>query len=108
MKCLALALLLCAQLHVLLGDGGCYKLDVPPDATECQDPVDLTMHAIGDFWRNSACQDCTCKDCCNGFITPVSFPDDCKVEFIKEECNFKVFKKNDPTESCPVFKAIWK
>ncbi|XP_061115452.1 beta-microseminoprotein-like, partial [Conger conger] len=70
--------------------------------THCQDHVDHTWHAIGSTWRNSECQDCSCGRCCDGFARPVNIPDDCTMEFDKKECEYKVFKKNDPTQSCPV------
>ncbi|XP_061117196.1 beta-microseminoprotein A1-like [Conger conger] len=98
MKCLALALLLCAQLSLL--HGACYFKPMKPGATDCEDTVDHTKHAIGSTWRNSRCDTCSCTGCCN-LPRPVSFPDDCMMELDKAQCKFRVFKKNDPTQLCP-------
>ncbi|KAJ8400925.1 hypothetical protein AAFF_G00388820 [Aldrovandia affinis] len=106
MKCLALALVLCTQLHLI--HGGCYGKKLTLDMIQCQDFVDKTWHPIGSSWRNSACQDCNCERCCDAFSTPRSFPDDCMMEFDKEECEYKVFKKNDRTQPCQIFKAVGK
>ncbi|KAJ8380064.1 hypothetical protein SKAU_G00008420 [Synaphobranchus kaupii] len=106
MKCLALALLLCTQLHLL--HGGCHNPVMKTDGTHCQDAVDKTWHAIGSKWRNSACQDCTCTGCCDGYFTPNRFPDDCMKEFDNEKCEYKVFKKTDPTQPCPFFGGVGK
>ncbi|KAJ8380066.1 hypothetical protein SKAU_G00008440 [Synaphobranchus kaupii] len=77
-------------------------------ATHCQDIVDKTWHAIGSTWRNSACQDCSCNGCCDGFSTPVSIPDDCMMEFDSKQCEYNVFKKADHTQSCVVLSAVGK
>ncbi|KAI1900784.1 hypothetical protein AGOR_G00053440 [Albula goreensis] len=106
MKYLALALLLCAHLHLL--HGACFSKMLKPGMTHCQDDVDQTWHVVGSSWRNSACMDCTCTGCCDGFHRPTSIPDDCMMEFDKADCEYKVFKKNDHTQPCPVFRAVGK
>ncbi|XP_006625543.2 beta-microseminoprotein-like [Lepisosteus oculatus] len=113
MKSLAVALLLCAVLH--LSQPGCYHVELtmkpgmnPKLLTHCEDPVDKTLHEMGSRWRNSKCQDCTCGRCCDAYSTPVRFPDDCMKEFDWENCEYKVFKKNDHTQPCPIFGATGK
>ncbi|KAG7480741.1 hypothetical protein MATL_G00059550 [Megalops atlanticus] len=105
MKCVVIALLLCAQLQLL--HGGCfYFMAIKPGMTHCQDFVDKTWHPIGSEWRNSACQVCSCEQCCNAYVTPRKIPDDCMMEFDQTECKYKVFKKNDRTQSCPVLAGV--
>ncbi|XP_061115363.1 beta-microseminoprotein A1-like [Conger conger] len=107
MKCLALALLLCAQLSLL--HGACLKFMQESDATECVDPRDGTRHPIGSWWRNSECQDCDCNGCCDAeFIKPTSYEEGCIMEFDKKNCEYKVFKKEDPTYSCKIYEAVGK
>ncbi|KAG7480740.1 hypothetical protein MATL_G00059540 [Megalops atlanticus] len=106
MKCVVIALLLCAQLHLL--HSACYFRELKPGMTRCQDFVDKTWHPIGSKWRNSACQDCSCGGCCDAYVTPRKIPDDCMMEFDREECEYKVFKKNDRTQSCPILGAVGK
>ncbi|KAG7480739.1 hypothetical protein MATL_G00059520 [Megalops atlanticus] len=106
MNCVAIALLLFAQIHLL--HGACYRWILIPGETHCQDRVDKTWHPIGSEWRNSRCQDCSCGECCDAYMTPRKIPDDCMMEFDREECKYKVFKKNDRTQSCPILVSVGK
>ncbi|KAG5840544.1 hypothetical protein ANANG_G00189910 [Anguilla anguilla] len=105
MKYLALALLLCTQLHLL--HGACFNTlpTLSDDLSGCVDK-DGTVRPLDSTWRNSDCQDCTCDGCCDAFSTPVSIPDDCTMEFDKKECKYNVFKKNDHAVPCEVGQMI--
>jgi len=106
MKYLALALLLSTQLYLI--HGACYRMMLEFGQTECEDPVDKTKHHIDAEWRNSACQDCTCTGCCDAFTTPLAIPDDCAMEFDKAKCEYKIYKKADPTQPCHAHSAVGK
>uniref|UniRef100_A0A674PFV8 Uncharacterized protein n=1 Tax=Takifugu rubripes TaxID=31033 RepID=A0A674PFV8_TAKRU len=67
-----------------------------------------TWHAIGSSWRNSECMDCTCAGCCSAFSIPSSFDDDCISVFDKVACEYKVYKKDNPSISCPIYGAVGK
>uniref|UniRef100_A0A8C7CV98 Uncharacterized protein n=1 Tax=Oncorhynchus kisutch TaxID=8019 RepID=A0A8C7CV98_ONCKI len=67
-----------------------------------------TRHPAGSRWRNSDCMDCDCLECCQGYMTPVDFPDDCMKEWDQKACEFKVVKKRDPSISCPIFASVGK
>uniref|UniRef100_A0A674F2I7 Beta-microseminoprotein-like n=1 Tax=Salmo trutta TaxID=8032 RepID=A0A674F2I7_SALTR len=117
MKSLALALILCVLLPLF--HASCYmkpmtlkpgevKGEVKGMITHCRDDKDKTWHPIGSRWRNSDCMDCTCNSCCQGYATPVEFPDDCMKEWDQKACEFKVVKKSDPSISCPIFGSVGK
>ncbi|XP_013867589.1 beta-microseminoprotein [Austrofundulus limnaeus] len=106
MKLLALALLLCVLASP--SNAQCFSKDVTPGQTDCVDLVDNTRHEVGTKWRNSACQDCTCSECCAAYSTPTGFPDDCIAEFDSDACVYVVHKKDDPSELCPVTSAVGK
>ncbi|XP_066570527.1 beta-microseminoprotein-like [Amia ocellicauda] len=113
MKSLPVAFLLCAVLH--LSHSSCYfkQLELKPGPnpkllTHCEDSVDKTLHELGSRWRNSVCMYCDCTSCCTAYSTPVRIPDDCMMEFDKVNCEYKVFKKNDHSQSCPVLAAVGK
>ncbi|XP_029685250.1 beta-microseminoprotein-like [Takifugu rubripes] len=78
------------------------------DMTHCMDETDGTWHAIGSSWRDSECMDCTCAGCCSAFSIPSSFDDDCISVFDKVACEYKVYKKDNPSISCPIYGAVGK
>uniref|UniRef100_A0A8C2ZCK7 Beta-microseminoprotein-like n=1 Tax=Cyclopterus lumpus TaxID=8103 RepID=A0A8C2ZCK7_CYCLU len=86
-KYLALALLLCALAS--MSNASCFHKATKPVNNRCQDHVDKTWHDVGSSWRNSQCYDCTCDSCCTGL--------DLKI------CEYKLFKRNNPTVPCPIF-----
>ncbi|XP_029137589.1 beta-microseminoprotein [Labrus bergylta] len=106
MKCVALSLMLCALLS--MSNAQCYSKALKPGMTHCQDDTDMTWHAVGSNWRNSECMDCSCSGCCAAYSTPRSFPDDCVSVFDPVACEYKVFKRNNPTVQCMIFGAVGK
>ncbi|KAK2837463.1 hypothetical protein Q5P01_014675 [Channa striata] len=106
MKYLALALLVCSLLP--LSNAFCEAFTMKLGMTHCKDEVDNTWHAVGSKWRNSACMDCTCEECCSAYGTPTNFPSDCVSVFDPVACKYTVHKKDDPTVHCPVFGLIGK
>uniref|UniRef100_A0A8C2ZCF9 Beta-microseminoprotein-like n=1 Tax=Cyclopterus lumpus TaxID=8103 RepID=A0A8C2ZCF9_CYCLU len=102
-KYLALALLLCALAS--MSNAQCFRKATKPVNNRCQDHVDKTWHDMGSSWRNSQCYDCTCDSCCTGYSTPQNFPDDCVSVLDLNACEYKVFKRDNPTVQCPIFSA---
>ncbi|XP_051924774.1 beta-microseminoprotein-like [Hippocampus zosterae] len=96
---LCLALVLSAVLS--LANGHCYPIEVEEGATQCLDPADNLWHPQGTTWRNSECMDCSCSGCCSAYGVPTGVPDDCVSMLDKEACEYKVFKRNDPSIECP-------
>nr|XP_061837764.1 beta-microseminoprotein-like isoform X2 [Nerophis lumbriciformis]XP_061837765.1 beta-microseminoprotein-like isoform X2 [Nerophis lumbriciformis] len=103
---LSVALLLCALLPAAIGH--CSGGSQTANSTHCLDETDNEWHPIGTAWRNSACMDCTCSSCCSAFSIPQNFPDDCVSVFDLVACKYKVHKKDDPSEECPIFSAVGK
>ncbi|XP_061905488.1 small serum protein 2-like [Entelurus aequoreus] len=103
---LSLALLLCALLP--LADGFCTAGPQQVTATHCLDETDNEWHPIGSSWRNSACMDCSCSGCCAAFSIPRKFPADCVSVLDPVACKYKVYKRDNPSEECPVFGAVGK
>ncbi|XP_056888801.1 beta-microseminoprotein-like isoform X2 [Takifugu flavidus] len=103
---LALAVLTCAQ--VLPSHAFCYVKPMRKDMTHCMDETDGTWHAIGSSWRNSECMDCTCASCCSAYSRPTLFDDDCISVFDKVACEYKVYKKDNPSISCPIYGSVGK
>uniref|UniRef100_A0A0E9T154 Uncharacterized protein n=1 Tax=Anguilla anguilla TaxID=7936 RepID=A0A0E9T154_ANGAN len=68
MKYLALALLLCTQLHLL--HGACFvpSLALSEDLSGCVDK-DGTVHPFDLTWRTSDCLECTCNGCCETYAS---------------------------------------
>ncbi|XP_056151180.1 prostate-associated microseminoprotein-like [Lampris incognitus] len=107
MKYLALALFFC----VLPSNANavCSRNRMPLQGiTHCQDEWDKTWHAVGSKWRNSACMDCSCGGCCQAYLTPVDFPEDCVSVFDAGACKYKVHMRDDPSTPCPRYSAVGK
>ncbi|XP_067879144.1 beta-microseminoprotein-like isoform X2 [Heterodontus francisci] len=70
----------------------------------CKDHTDRTMHNLGSKWRNSDCQICKCLHtvvaCWDVYSTPTSYPDDCIAVFERENCRYRVQKRNNPAIVC--------
>uniref|UniRef100_A0A3P9NL10 Uncharacterized protein n=1 Tax=Poecilia reticulata TaxID=8081 RepID=A0A3P9NL10_POERE len=91
-----------------LSDSQCiFKLRTPGKTKHSQNTygwLDLTWHPKKTKWRNSVCQDCTCDQCCYGYV----FPEDCVSVFDPKACQYVVHKKDDPSVLCPIFGAVGK
>ncbi|XP_048378697.1 beta-microseminoprotein-like [Stegostoma tigrinum] len=70
----------------------------------CVDYTDRTMHDLGFKWRNSDCQICQCLRtvvaCRNSYFMPEGYPDDCVAVFERENCRYRLQKKNNPMVEC--------
>ncbi|XP_078421558.1 beta-microseminoprotein-like isoform X1 [Cetorhinus maximus] len=76
----------------------------------CRDDVDGTWHAHGENWINSDCMGCSCSvesmSCCTTYGTPTVYPDDCIAVFDRENCQYRVHKKNDTSVECRVYASV--
>nr|XP_057927553.1 beta-microseminoprotein-like [Doryrhamphus excisus] len=103
---LCLALLLFALLPP--SHAACSRRSVRADATHCFDEADNKWYPIGSSWRNSACMDCTCDECCDAYSTPRHYPEDCVSVFDRVACKYNVHKRDNPNEPCPIFGSVGK
>ncbi|XP_069774084.1 beta-microseminoprotein-like [Narcine bancroftii] len=93
-------------------EGDDFELSEARDFTSCTDKSDGTIHEIGDSWKNHDCMKCTCFEegyrCCEMFTKPVKFSKDCEAIFDRENCRYRVHRKDSPNVECPIWKAIGK
>ncbi|NXK89293.1 MSMB protein, partial [Formicarius rufipectus] len=63
------------------------------------------LYPFGHIERTEECYRCSCTrtalSCCSIFSTPVTYDkENCKVIFNKENCDYDVVQKNDPSKMC--------
>ncbi|XP_039624420.1 small serum protein 1-like [Polypterus senegalus] len=73
--------------------------------TYCTDPFGETIYQSGEKWRTSNCMDCSCEmggfECCETKIdVPQNIPDDCMMEFDRNECKYWIFKMDNRSTPC--------
>ncbi|XP_078284831.1 beta-microseminoprotein-like [Rhinoraja longicauda] len=82
------------------------------NANGCIDETDGSMHRIGESWNATNCRECFCDNdgyrCCDRFVTPRHFPEDCVAVFDLETCVYRVHLKDDPSIECHSFGGVGK
>ncbi|KAJ8004848.1 hypothetical protein DPEC_G00140560 [Dallia pectoralis] len=109
MRSLALALILGAMVPLLYAS--CWFKQAEKDASQCFDDKEGTWYPTGSRWKTKDCMSCRCQNngemsCCTVYSYPVQIPDDCMKEFDQEACEYKVFKKDDRSVSCPILAGV--
>ncbi|XP_009568989.2 beta-microseminoprotein isoform X1 [Cuculus canorus] len=106
-----LAFLFAMGVIVTLGDASCFsKLNKPGEGHEgCI--LDGKLYPFGDIARTENCYRCSCRRdairCCSLFHTPVNYDkENCKVIFNKENCDYDVVQKSDPSKECFVYSRV--
>ncbi|XP_078421561.1 beta-microseminoprotein-like [Cetorhinus maximus] len=105
-------LILCLTLLLLAverGESSCFR-KLHPNTPNCKDDVDGTWHEPGESWINADCLECSCSvesmRCCTTYGTPTVYPDDCIAVFDRENCQYRIHKKNDPSVECRVYASV--
>ncbi|XP_064421640.1 beta-microseminoprotein-like [Latimeria chalumnae] len=77
----------------------------------CRDTNDGQVHNFGSSWVSN-CLDCSCSEdavrCCDVMSRPVLIPEDCDMVFDQANCEYKVFKKDNPSVPCKPLAEVGK
>ncbi|XP_051897178.1 beta-microseminoprotein-like [Pristis pectinata] len=106
--------LLCISLLFLAAqpsESACY-LQQKNATAKCIDPYDGAVYAVGESWINPVCVRCSCGEgtvgCCDVYSTPRGYSEDCDKLFNPLTCQFRVYRRDDPSIECPVHGGVGK